>query len=162
MKKLTCGICPTSSWAHTVIFNHKIRFAFNAMPPQRLFRTSYFFCVYILIVELCSCAHNGELSPFIFVRATFYRQLCNHLTLLSRQLHMGFSFNMRQQRHFFQTVITVDSVPLAIKNKVQISKIVQLTQCPRISGDGVCNKKPINTDIYFFQSCTAHMFSYST
>lgn len=160
---LTSGSCPTSSWAHTVIFNHKIRFAFNAMPSQCLFRTSYFFFyVYILIVELCSCSHNGELSPFIFVRATFYRQLCDHLTLLGSQLHMGFSFNMRQHRQFFQPVIatkfTVDSVPLAIKNEVQISKTVQLTQCPRISVDGVCNKKPMNTDILFSKLHSSYVF----
>lgn len=159
---LTSGSCPTSSWAHTVIFNHKIRFAFNAMPSQRLFRTRFFFNVHILIVELCSCSHNGELSPFIFVRDTFYRQLCNHLTLLGSQLHMGFSFNMRQHRQFFQPVIatkfTVDSVPLAIKHKVQISKTVQLTQCPHICVDGVCNKKPMNTHILFSKLHSSHVF----
>lgn len=132
------------------------------MPSQRLFRMRFFFNVYILIVELCSCSHNGELSPFIFVRDTFYRQLCNHLTLPGSQLHVWISFNMRQHRQFFQPVIatkfTVDSVPLAIKHKVQISKTVQLTQCPHISVDGVCNKKPMNTHILFSKLHSSHVF----
>lgn len=66
---------------------------------------------------------------------------------------MGFSFNVRQHGQLFQPVIamkfTVDSVPLAIKNKVQISKT---------DVDGVCDKKPMNTHILFSKLHSSHVF----